>query len=647
MLQLPSIPRLQDAQWEKVSEQWVKLIANTKKIADSAGQSQEFKALEEGVRRLVVQGDVEQVKKILQKRRGVRVLTQLWIDSEEVRQHSFNESFIDHIKELHPKLGMSSLMNLISLLYRYFDDLNVGTAFHKLTAWLSEQIDLRLKDRKRGSSDTILSVLHQHKNWLFDITAPKAVVDLATKNHLDLNDQLKKLRLSELPQGRFLNICHAQYYLETLRDIPLGEDHEILSELSKTEVAGMPYEDGKRIGHIALEIIIDRSGGAPSSVWQNFVLDLAGDPRIASTAKNYREWWMPIGENRIKAVTSWLAKEDLRLFLGAIEEYGKQSGDEALNRMFPARKRFLEGLYEHGIIRNTRLMLGNKAASTVKRVLGKSMTTNFIKLSDSSMTDKAVIYLDCGDFHIIEGSHEFKLWIYMGLPSIRLSDYSLDKLSHSDLTVRFVRDFRSSYDGGQYKSITHSPTTWQKNAIEFLAENGVELDLEKVLSREDYQIYIRRFGVPVVKKITSDTSKTLEAQILRVLEINPPLKAKSIANALFTEFDLVVGKPKINSTLYSLRSEGKASLDDDYFWSLPNTNSEYVTSEPATQHSFDSLSFEGKRIIKKIEELEGCNLFILRTSLGVTASHCLKYIRGELAPFIEKDFKQMYRLKKK
>lgn len=497
MLQLPSIPKLQETQWEEATEHWVKLTANTKKIADGASQSQKFKALAEEVRRLVLRGDFEQVKKILRKRRGVRVLTQLWIDNEEVRKHAFNEPLISFIQEQHPKLGMSSLINLISLFYRYFDDLHVGSAFQRLAAWLSEQIDIRLKDRKRDSN-TLLSVLHQHRNWLFDMTAPKTLVDLAKKNHLDLNDQLKQLRLSELPQGRFLDICHAQYYLGTLRDLPLGEDHEILSELSKTEVAGMPFEDGKRIGHIALEIIIDRSGHAPSSVWQNFVLDLAGDPRIASTAKKYREWWMPIGENRIKTVTSWLAKEDLRLFLEAIEEYGKQSDDEGLNRMFPARKQFLEGLYEHGFIRNTRLMLGKSAESKVKKMLGKSISKNFIKLTDSKMNDKAVIYLDCGEFHIIEGSHGFKLWIYMGLPSKRLYDYSVEILSYDDLTVKLVAEFNKYNKGGEYKSITHSPTTWQHHAIEFLAKNGVELDLEKVLSREDYPVYLKKFGLPIV-----------------------------------------------------------------------------------------------------------------------------------------------------
>ena len=360
MLQLPSIPKLQDIQWERVTEQWVKLTANTKKIADGAGQSQEFKALEEGVRRLVLQSDFEQVKKILRKRRGVRVLTQLWIDNEDVRQHSLNESFIDHIRKLHPKLGMSSLMNLIALLYRYFDTLNIGSIFEKLATWLQEQIDLRLRDRKKAS-ETILSTLHQHQNWLFDLSAPKAVVDLAKKNHLDLNDQLKKLRLNDLPQGRFLNICHAQYYLETLKEIPVGESHEILAEISKSEVAKMPYQDGKRIGHIALEIIIDRSGGVPSSVWQNFVLDMAGDPRIANTAKNYREWWQPIGEQRIKTVTSWLAKEDLRLFLQALREYSLNSNKNDLKQMFPAREKFLTGLYNSGLVKNARLILSNRA----------------------------------------------------------------------------------------------------------------------------------------------------------------------------------------------------------------------------------------------------------------------------------------------
>ncbi|KTG21220.1 hypothetical protein AUR67_07735 [Pseudoalteromonas sp. XI10] len=563
MLLLPPIPELPQFNWERISQQWSSLTVQTKKIADGAGQGEEFKALEQQVNRYVMYDQKEKLKQILIKRKGVRVLTQLWIDKEEVRKNSLNEETIDYIQAKHPKLGMSSLMNLISLVYRYFDALVEGNIFNRLTQWLNHQIELRLKDRK-NSSDTILSVLNQAK-WLLDLTAPKALVNLAKQNHLDLNEQLKKLRLNELPQGRFLDICHAQYYLDTLREIAVGEQHDVLHELLKHDVATMPFEEGKRIGHIALEIIIDRSAGAPSEIWQNFVLNLAGDPRIANTANNYRQWWKPIGENRIKAVTSWLAKEDLRLFLGAIEEYANYIGDEALNRMFPARKRFLEGLYEHGFVRNARLMLGNQAELTVKRVLGKSLTTSYIKLRGMAQT--SIIYLDCGDFHIIEGSHNFKLWIYMGLPSEKLNDYSLSELNHFALTNSFPQEYKRNYPKGELMPIQHSPTSWQKNAIDFLTQNGVELDLEKLFDKDEYRRYINRYGLPVVKK-DFEEKNLFEINLLNALEMYQPITAKELVKVLNSEFNMMADRSTVNSKLYSMLSESRVTRDDMLYWQL-------------------------------------------------------------------------------
>ena len=563
MLHLPPIPELAQFNWERISQQWSSLTLQTKKIADGAGQGEEFKALEQQINRYVMYDQKEKLKQILIKRKGVRVLTQLWIDKEDVRKASLNEETIDYIQAKHPKLGMSSLMNLISLVYRYFDALVDGNIFNRLMQWLKEQIELRLKDRQ-NTSDTILSVLNQ-ANWLFDLTAPKALVNLAKQNHLDLTEQLKKLRLNELPQGRFLDICHAQYYLDTLREIPVGEQHDVLHELLKHDVATMPFEEGKRIGHIALEIIIDRSAGAPSEIWQNFVLNLAGDPRIANTATNYRQWWKPIGENRVKAVTSWLAKEDLRLFLGAIEEYANYTGDEALNRMFPARKRFLEGLYEHGFVRNARLMLGNQAEHTVKRVLGKSLTTSYINLR--GMTQTSIIYLDCGDFHIIEGSHNFKLWIYMGLPSEKLNDYSLSELNHFALTNSFPQEYKKNYPKGELMPIQHSPTSWQKNAIDFLTQNGIELDLEKLFYKDEYRRYVNRYGLPVVRKVVEEKN-LLEINLLNALEVYQPITAKELVKVLNSEFNMKADRSTVNSKLYSMLSENRVTRDDRLCWEL-------------------------------------------------------------------------------
>ena len=573
MLRLPAIPMLSEFHWEQVSQQWDSLVLQTKEIADGAGQGEEYQALEQNVKQFVARGNVEQLKKILLKRKGVRVLTQLWIDKKEIRDSTLNEAYIDYIEAQHPKLGMSSLMNLVTLVYRYFDELVDGNIFNRLTQWLKQQIEQRLKERKK-SSDTILSVLQQ-SSWLFELSAPKTLVKLAKQNHFDLNEQLKKLHLNELPQGRFLDICNAQYYLDTLREIPVGEQHDILHELLKDKVARMPYEEGKRIGHIALEIIIDRSAGDPSEVWQSFVIDMAGDPRIASTSQNYREWWKPIGEDRVKTVTSWLAKEDLRLFLGAIEEYANQTRDAGLSRMFPARKRFLEGLYEHGFVRNARLMLGHSAAYSVKKLLGKNVATNYINLKGMAQT--SIIYIDCGDFHIIEGSHSFKLWIYMGLPSDKLADYSFNEVSHSNLTNSFPREFQKNYPNGLHTSITHNPSNWQSNAIEFLTENGIELDLEKLFYRDEYKRYVSRYGLPVMKDKVQKVDYTaphiqqvddLETHILKAIELHQPIKSEKLIQVLTKEFALRIDHKTMNEKLRALLSKGLATFDDGFKWSL-------------------------------------------------------------------------------
>ena len=107
-----------------------------------------------------------------------------------------------------------------------------------------------------------------------------------------------------------------------------------------------------------------------------------------------------------------MSKEDLRLFLQAVEQYGLETANTEMQRMFPARKRFLEGLFKLKLIRNTRLLLGGKAQQSVKRILGKDVKTSFARM-DGPMNDKAVIYLDCGDFHLVEGSHSFKIWVYL------------------------------------------------------------------------------------------------------------------------------------------------------------------------------------------------------------------------------------------
>ena len=257
-----------------------------------------------------------------------------------------------------------------------------------------------------------------------------------------------------------------------------------------------PYEGETLIGHAALEIVIDRVEGDVPEAWQNFVLDIAGDPRVASASARYRKWWQALGQSRIEKVRGWLSKLDLKLFLDAVEEYGFEARDPTLQRMFPARKRFLEGLLDEGLVSGTRLMLGSHAERIIKRILGENSGLSYAKLA-SGMADKAIIYIDCGRFYLVEGSHNFKLWVYLAKPADILTDYNKIDFSHSQLTSRIPGLYRKQYGDLPYFSVSHH-SMWQRRVFEFLGENGIGLDIEKFLIPSDYREYLSRFGLPYV-----------------------------------------------------------------------------------------------------------------------------------------------------
>lgn len=113
------------------------------------------------------------------------------------------------------------------------------------------------------------------------------------------------------------------------------------------------------------------------------------------------------------------------------------------------------------------------------------------------MSDKAVIYLDCGDFHLVEGSHSFKIWVYLAAPGEALRSYERSSFTHSDLTSAIPAAYANRYPGLPYDAFVHSPHTWQNKVFNFLAENGIALDIEQLLSRDDYRLQLQRFGLPV------------------------------------------------------------------------------------------------------------------------------------------------------
>ncbi len=478
---------------------WTELQTKASRMEGTAGHNDAYSQMLTLLRNMAISGRFEALPGLLKRRLTARALSWFWLSGDQYAERLLSPQLLSALLHAQqPRLTRITLQQLVQLYFRQFDLLDQHDGFRALLEQaLLSQLEQLPEPRIATLRPNPLISLKQEGHKLLGLNGPRQLAEQTLQAGRELGATFSELGLQGLDDGRYGDICRAHFYLETLRTLSLDEWSPVMDELLKPSVSKAPFEGDRCIGHAALEILIDRTGQEPSDAWQTFILNLAGDPRISSAATNYRQWWQPLGEARIQKVRGWLSKEDLRLFLQAVEQYGIQSHNDELQRMFPARKLFLEGLFKLKLIRNTRLLLGNRAQQIVKGILGKEVKTSFAPM-DGAMSDKAVIYLDCGDFYLIEGSHSFKIWVYLAPPSDILTTYEKRIFSHAALTSTIPAGYQKRYGNLPLASIVHTPHTWQHKVFTFLADNGIGLDMEQLLSRQDYQYQLRRFGIPAV-----------------------------------------------------------------------------------------------------------------------------------------------------
>lgn len=506
-------------------ERWTVLVSKASKIETNTGNNDAFERMLAVLRNMGSSGRFEGLTELLKRRLTARALTWLWLNDEAMASRLLNPRLLEVLLDAqHPRLTRITLQQLAQLYFRRFDRLDEREGLRELLQQkLQQQLEIIPAPKVQGGAPDPLMTLKREGHWLLGIEGPNKLASKVREEGRELGETLSSLGLQGFDDGRYGDICRAHFYLETLRHLPLSDWDPVMDELLKPSVSKAPFEGGKRIGHVALEILIDRVGQEPSDAWQNFILNLAGDPRIASSASNYREWWQPLGEERVQRVRGWLSKEDLRLFLQAVEQFGIETQNNDLQRMFPARKLFLEGLFKLKLIRNTRLLLGGKAQQSVKRILGKDVKTSFASM-DGQMNDKAVIYLDCGDFHLVEGSHSFRIWVYLAAPGESLRSYERNTFSHYDLITTIPSTYEKLYPALPYEAVTHNGY-WQNKVFTFLADNGIGLDVEQLLSRSDYKLQLSKFGIPAVntrrtaipQPVASESTQRLAAVSERIV----------------------------------------------------------------------------------------------------------------------------------
>lgn len=474
-------------QWSPDSlESWGSLVNSADKMTQDAGKSDKYQMACSELQELIQKAQFEALLRLLDKRLYVRALTTMWLELDEIAMNGLRSEVLNKLVK-QERLSRLTLLNLSHLYFMKYDLLPGGKLVLSL---LGAVLRKNLAQQRLRTSSTsrvdIIGHLMENEELLLHAEAPRLITDKAIAQSIELQFLFQQLGVGSFISGRFGQICQTRYYIETLKKIPLGDKHHVLEELLKPDVHNVIYADELTMGHAALQVLIDRCSEPPSENWQEFILAIAGDPRIRSGAHSYRKWWMPLGTERIDKVQSWLSKEDLKLFLRAVEEYGRETNNYDLNRMFPARKAFLEGLFELDLVRRTRLMLGRKAQDNVKRILSGEMKTTFAWLGNE-LSDKAIIYLDCGDFHIIEGSHSFKIWVYFGLPHPEIISYDRESFSAYELRSKFPI-YHDRNNSRLCAGFTHTPDRWQYAVLAFLKRNGIHLDEDVLLSSRSLRV---------------------------------------------------------------------------------------------------------------------------------------------------------------
>lgn len=398
-------------------------------------------------------------------------------NTELASRIELSSSVLRQIEKVRPKPGSLLVEAIFSHYLTKYDQLTDTTA---VEAWL-----LKVKGL-RGD-------LNEKTKHLLGGNGPKWLAEESHREGRDFDEQVNCSGLGRYRSGRFLTIAKNIYYLDVLRELQPNHAHSILDEMQKKAVYDSRYDENSLLGHQILSILIEK---APVSgvcdAWLNVILAIGGDPRVPPSHPNYRKWWSQLDAQLKNKVQGWLSKLDLRLFLEALADFSYQPDNEDLKRMYPARKHFMEGLLNKQLVNRTRLFLSYSAEKYLKRNYKPEHLPSY-SLVDG---DRSLIHIQLSNAHMVEGSHNCKLWIYEKLDqSAVVFDYSKKHVTYRSLTGG-LRDQMMRL-GIMYKAeITHSPYNfnWQNKAIVALKDIGVPIDSKDVLTPEDHKKYKRLYG---------------------------------------------------------------------------------------------------------------------------------------------------------
>lgn len=484
----PPIAELPLPGWEcSVQESWAGLERTASRLATGAGIGRNFRHLVDAAATMLREGG----ELPLGDRRFVRAVLTAWFDDPDLARATMTCARIAEIRN-RATFSRLSTITAASILFEHFDLL--GTWEPGLFDLMGSLVRYAAATERRADVVDVVETVRQRGD-LLGVNGPLTVASEVAASGGDIGAWFRAHQMSAYSDTRFGRTARDAYYLRAIQQAdPERSDHPFLtsvtSEVRLRERTQSSDIDRLSFGHAVLEALTSKNTRHPSPEWLAAVLEIGGDPRRTQSSQ-WKMWWSRVSEASVRRAIRWMRGMDLRAFLDGVEAYAKATRNDDMERMLERRKRLLLGLYEQDRVEDVRLILGSDIRKWIRRSALVGDLDEAV-LEDGTKSDTAVIYLNCVDFSLVEGSHNFTLHVYVGGPLPWIADRTVTRFASASLRETFPARHVQAHGAGTYLALRHGGFEWLRRALDFLRERGVRLDERGLMTGPDFAELLRR-----------------------------------------------------------------------------------------------------------------------------------------------------------
>jgi len=434
-------------------------------------QSRWFQQRRQEIMDAVIAG--KNFKYILSAPSDIRVLIFLWNTNTLFSSKCpISKKNLKRVLRIKPLLSPSQIYGLIRLYFFQYDQIADLPFFCK---YIRDQLGI-ICPKKRLSQD--MQVYCDQKDILFDPSL-KSFWARYENAGIHLKDICKKNHIPWDHTARFIIAAKYHLYVAPVEKLHPGGMDPIFDRFDEPEIKNMPYKNQLSLAQTISMCMMDKTSNKnmPDN-WRKIIISLLGDPRMPKSSELYQEGWAGLPLDYEKQMQKWLSQMDMLVFLELLKEIGNQSGNEVIQRMFPARKSFLESLYQTGMITRTRLFLSNDAIEYIEKQYDPEDRPAFAHVSHKK---KSIIYMQVGRVHLIEGTHNYSARLLDRLPKASgITDQQKKKFVLTELATGLDQNYVSEFQEHTHLYVVPHDihNAWQRKLTEIFQTFDVHLRIQ-------------------------------------------------------------------------------------------------------------------------------------------------------------------------